>query len=537
MKKTKILILAAGVALAASVALAAPDFSYYVAMGDSLTAGWQSGCLVDRHQLRSYPAVLAQQFGTTVAQVGGDLETGDRNLAHFQQPLVSEPGIPHPCSTLTFDPNTGAIGIDQHLGEAPGSPENTALPRPYNNLGIPGSHSYDMIDVTHSSGTDAFSLVLRNFPGSPLDGTNAVEQAILQHPTFLTIFIGNNDTLDAAGTATVISGSCAAFNPAGGGSCEGFTFTTVDKFTTKYTEMLQTLHAALPNTTIMVVNLHNITSIPFATTVPPVVFNPQTNQPVLDPQGHVIPLIGEAHDGSVGQIDPTSTLVTLPALSLEAVGFGIPCAVAPSLQFCDHPLPDGHLVPPGGSCNGTALANGGVCPGVLLYSDEIALLLQRVATFNQAIATAAAANGAQVFDANGLFKDIVANGRTYGGITVTTKFLTGGFFSYDGVHPSNIGYAIAADEFVKFINATYGASVPRVDVYAALFQPDVAPSSGAAPQDSPRRISLGVRSLYPVQTWQSILDVFGPVDPALKVAPAAAVLRGSGPNPVPVIHR
>ena len=131
------------------------------------------------------------------------------------------------------------------------------------------------------------------------------------------------DTLDAAGTATVINGSCAAFNPAGQGSCEGFTFTTVDKFTTKYTEMLQTLHAALPSTTIFVYNLPDVLSIPFATTVPPVVFNPQTNQPVLDPAGHVIPLIGEHHDGSVSQIDPTSTLVTLPALSLEAVGFAV----------------------------------------------------------------------------------------------------------------------------------------------------------------------------------------------------------------------
>lgn len=530
MNNTRIFACGAALFLAASTAFAV-DFSNYVAMGDSLTAGWQSGCLVDRHQLRSYPADLARQFGTTVAGVG------DEDQTHFQQPLASEPGIPQPCYTLTFDPNTGAIGIDTHSGEAGGQPENAFYPHPYNNLGIPGSHSYDMLDNTHSSGSDIYSLVLRNFSGSGFDGTNAVEQAIAQNPTFISVFIGNNDILDAAGSATAINGSCAIANPAGGGSCEGFTFTTVDKFTTSYSTILQTLRAALPNTTILAFTLPDILSIPFTTTVPPVVINPATNQPVLDPNGHVIPLIGQKHDGSVGQIDPTSTLVTLPALSLEALGFGIPCAVAPNLPACDQPLPDGNLVAPGGSCNGTVLPDGGVCPGVLLYADEIALLEQQSATFDAAIQTAAAANNVQVVDTTALFQDIKTNGRTYGGVTVTTTFLTGGFFSYDGIHPSNVGYAITADEIVKVINSTYGANVPRVDVYAALFQPDVAPANGAAADDPGRRVGLGLKSLYPVETWQSILDTFGPVGPGLKVAPASVVVRAPSERNAPTVRR
>jgi hypothetical protein len=516
MNNTRIFAFAGALLVAASTAFAA-DFSNYVAMGDSLTAGWQSGCLVDRHQLKSYPAILAGQFGTTVAQVG------DESQAHFQQPLVSEPGLPHPCSTVTFDPATGEIGIDQHLGDAPGAPENLLLPRPYNNLGIPAAHSYDMLDVVHSSGADIFSLVLRNFPGSPLDGTNAVEQAIAQNPTFLSVFIGNQDTLDAAGTGTVKNDSCLALSPAGGGSCEGITFTSLDVFTAKYTQMVQTLHAALPNATILLVNLPDITSIPFATTVPPVVINPQTNQPVINPAtGGPIPLIGEAHDGSVGPI-PLTTLVTLPALSLEGQGLGIPCAVAPNLPLCNHPLPDGHI------------AQDGLHAGVLLYADEVGLLHQQVAAFNGVIATAAASVGAHVFDANALLADFAVHGRSYGGIKVTTSFLTGGIFSYDGVHPSNIGYAILADELVKFINETYDAQIPRVDVYGALFQPDVAPAAGAAPQG---RGAVGnrARSLYPLQTWQTILDMFRPTDPSFHIVPLAELFGEPG-RFAPGIHR
>jgi hypothetical protein len=288
--------------------------------------------------------------------------------------------------------------------------------------------------------------------------------------------------------------------------------------------MMQTLRGALPNTTILVSTLPGITAVPFSTTVPPVVVNPQTHAPVLDPQGHVIPLIGQHHDGSVGPI-PLDTLVTLPALSLEPLGFGIPCAVAPNLPACDHPLPDGNLVAPGGTCNGTVLPDGGLCPGVLLYADEVAVLLAETAIYNSAITTAAAAAGAQIIDAHALFADIKANGRSYGGVRVTTDFLTGGFFSYDGLHPSNIGYAIVADEIVKALNADYDSEVPRVDVYGLLFQPDVAPQSGAEPQDSTRHAGLGLKSLYPAATWQTILDTFGPVAPGLKVAPASVVVR------------
>ena len=57
--KTRTAFLAAAIFAGASVVRAqTPNFSNYVALGDSLTAGWESGCLVDRHQLVSYPARL-----------------------------------------------------------------------------------------------------------------------------------------------------------------------------------------------------------------------------------------------------------------------------------------------------------------------------------------------------------------------------------------------------------------------------------------------------------------------------------------------
>jgi hypothetical protein len=75
----KLLAIAAAVLLSAGAAGAQADFSNYVALGDSLTAGFASGGLVQFYQERSYPALLATQAGSPV----------------FEMPLVSEPGLPN----------------------------------------------------------------------------------------------------------------------------------------------------------------------------------------------------------------------------------------------------------------------------------------------------------------------------------------------------------------------------------------------------------------------------------------------------------
>ena len=38
-------------------------------------------------------------------------------------------------------------------------------------------------------------------------------------------------------------------------------------------------------------------------------------------------------------------------------------------------------------------------------------------------------------------RDVAQHGLPIGGLTFTSNFLTGGLFSYDGVHPTAIGYA------------------------------------------------------------------------------------------------
>jgi lysophospholipase L1-like esterase len=51
--------------------------------------------------------------------------------------------------------------------------------------------------------------------------------------------------------------------------------------------------------------------------------------------------------------------------------------------------------------------------------------------------------------------------------TCCTLAFEGGLVSFDGLHPSNTGYAMLAYYFIKSINRAYGAHIPQVDVRGA----------------------------------------------------------------------
>src|SRR6185295_6101565 len=64
------------------------DFSNLVVLGDSYGAGVESGSLNERHQVWSWPAVLARQLGYQLCA-----PTASAADHCFAQPLVSFPGI------------------------------------------------------------------------------------------------------------------------------------------------------------------------------------------------------------------------------------------------------------------------------------------------------------------------------------------------------------------------------------------------------------------------------------------------------------
>ncbi|HEX7616069.1 MAG TPA: hypothetical protein VF554_12430 [Thermoanaerobaculia bacterium] len=408
-------VLAGAVALPAAAQV---DLTRIAWVGDSEGAGFSSGCLTKRVQVDSPPAVIARTAG----------------VADFQQPIVNDPGLGK-CMVLTsLAPSFGAEAGN-------GTPANLALARPYNNLSIPGCAIHDMLAATTASETSGGScaafidLVLRN---SALHLGSPVDQAIALSPTFVFLENVGNDYLGAVLSGTVI---------------DGVTVTPLAPFTADYNTALTKLKAKQPNG--IVFGVADVTSIPFATTLPP--FLTDKGKLVLV-NGAPVPLLGPkgCATGVPACAIPANTIVTLNAAAYLPYGYGIPCKTPgySTLPKCDYPLP--------------AAAIDAAHPGALIYASDVAFLKQRGADYNTAIKAAAAASGYKYYDVNAFLLKLKA-GYDLGGITINAAFLTGGAFSYDGFHLTPIGYALLADDLIQFMNANYGAGLPRVNLTTYLF--------------------------------------------------------------------
>lgn len=376
-------------------ALGQADFTRYVSLGDSLTAGYQSGGLAGSISRNSYPALISKQA---------------RPGSAFDQPLVSDPGIP---AVLELRSLSGPTILPK--GGGPATLTNPLLTRPYNNLGVPGANVRDTVATVTGGLHD---VVLQSFSPA-LRGRSALQQAVQQSPTFVTIWIGNNDVLGAATSGIVI---------------EGVTITPVARFETD----LRAIASAIAATGARMAfgNIPDVTTIPFVTTVPRFVVNPATSQPVLI-NGQPVPLIGPNGPLVAGD------RVLLTATTELRAGKGIPAAL-------------------GGT--GQPLSNSSV-----LNVDEINTISARVAAYNNIIATVANERGAALVDVNGVLRQAAISGIPIGGVTYTPAFLTGGIFSFDGVHPTSFGYAFIANVWIQAINAKFGTTVAPVDLSPFVF--------------------------------------------------------------------
>lgn len=159
-------------------------FARYVSFGNSITAGFQSGGLNDSLQRLGYPVVLAQAMGTP-----------------FFYPSLNNPGCPPPITFIFANPPTRVAGPACSL-RAPTVP-------PYlNNVAFPGADVLALLNTNYTpppprppTASDAYKLFL-------LGGRTELQRAREARPTFVTVWIGNNDVL-AAILDTAIGGNPA----------------------------------------------------------------------------------------------------------------------------------------------------------------------------------------------------------------------------------------------------------------------------------------------------------------------------------------
>ncbi len=376
------------------------DLSKMVFLGDSLTAGYQNFSLLDSQQVNGYAALLAGQAGTPIVM-----------------PLMASPGVPNVLQLVSPGP-------PPVIAPAPGA--TPPLPRlnPTSTLtdfAVPGMYLKELL--THrpdfpppaqppSDLVQGLTNLILGFP-SPyiLQGVpqTQVEQAVAAEPTTIVLWAGNNDVLFPE-----------LFGPG------IFPITPIGDFQQSYDQVLDALSAT--GARLVVANIPDVTLIPYLT---PATKLAQSSQV---PIGYLTGALGiQAGDS----LRPSALPIAAAILSGSMPG--------PLPATCPPPIPG---FPP---------------IACIMTADEILQTRLTVAAYNAIIADSAFHHNAAVVDIFSLVNSVAFNGVQISGRRINLDFLNG-FVSLDGMHPTNTGYAIIANEFIKTMNRQMAAGIPPVSV-------------------------------------------------------------------------
>ncbi|WP_017259616.1 SGNH/GDSL hydrolase family protein [Pedobacter arcticus] len=399
------------------------DFSKYIAVGNSLTAGYADNGLYLEGQLNSYPSIIAKQMKS----VGG----GD-----FKQPLFTE-AQSDGSGYLKFagfnaDGTPNIVPVKDKLavrGEYDAGAFGkvtlyTKFAGDNNNFGVPGIKLQQITFAPYGNLNGYFERLLPGNAGT--NNTTYLDFVTAKPFTFFTSWLGNNDALGYATSGGV-----------------GDVLTPKDQFLGLYNALIAKLTANGAKGAIA--TIPDVSSIPFLTTV--------TVKALLDGAKKLNPAFQAVYiqTAAGNRIATDEDLITL---SFNSTGlFGKPNG---SMQYYGlHP-------------------SNPIQSQYVLDKTEVATARDYVNSYNATIKSIATAKKLAIFDAYSFLntlnvKHVSENGQPYtgvfiNGINVSSSFITGNAFSLDGVHLTPKGYAIVANEFIKAINAQYGSTIPQANL-------------------------------------------------------------------------
>lgn len=463
------------------------DFSKYVALGNSLTAGFSDGALFKAGQENAYTKLLADQFAT----VGG---------GEFKIPYMNDNvggllfgGMANPA----FGPRLifNGVGPVPLPGGVPTTETFSVLPGPFNNMGVPGAKSFHLLAPGYGNpaglATGTANPYFVRFASNP--ATSVLADAMAQNPTFFSLWIGNNDVL---GYATSGGDGTNPITPVSGAVGVGFEAT--------YQTLVNTLVSN--GAKGVVANIPDVSAIAHFRTVP---YNPLS--PTNPSFGPMIPTLNatfaqlnqafaflgvpersisfNTNGNSPTVIHDESLTNIAPQLAQVLMGAGLPAPTAMlyANQFgqARQATPADLFVLPASSVIGTvntqyyaALVAQGVPAAqagqlaingityplqdkwVLLPSEQEDIRVATVA-FNGVIKAAADQAGLAFVDINAIMERLSLGGVLFDNFHMSSTFVRGGAFSLDGIHLTARANAYVANEFMKSIETTYGASFKK----------------------------------------------------------------------------
>ena len=447
------------------------DFTKYVALGNSLTAGYSDGALFKKGQEGSYTNILAQQF----ALVGG---------GEFRIPLCGDDNLGGLLAGGTPIQNTRLC----ILGFLPsGTPDIRSIPATpitditnhltgtFNNMGVPGAKSFHLLAPGYGNiagvASGAANPYFVRFASAP--NVRIIDDAVSQDPTFFSLWIGNNDVLSYATSGGVGVNQTGNLDPSTYG---GNDITDPNVFANVYSGLLDAL--TLNGAKGVVSNIPYVTTIPYFRTVP---YNAvpldaasaaQLNAGFAQYNGGLaLALAG----GAITSEEKDRRTITFQAgqNAVVIVDSYLTSLAALGLPSYRQATKEDLLVLPSKSFIGTlvggnpAAINGLSVPladSWVLSKDEVAEIKTAVDSYNVTIKALAETKGLAFVDANSVLSQVYNGGISFGNYHLSAAYVTGGAFSLDGVHPSARGYALIANKFMEAINAKYGSTFRPVDL-------------------------------------------------------------------------
>ncbi|MBZ9632412.1 G-D-S-L family lipolytic protein [Salegentibacter sp. LM13S] len=463
------------------------DFTRYVALGNSLTAGYADNALYITGQENSYPNILAQQLDKTqdieeftipfMSDNAGGLLLGGNQITNNRLVLAAGEGGSDPSPQV-------------YTGMQATTEVGNVLQGPFNNMGVPGAKSYHLgfsgYGNVQNLATQSANPYFVRFASSP--NATVMEDALAQNPTFFSLWIGNNDVLGYATSGGTGEFQLNNLDPSTYGPND---ITDPNVFGSIYSEMVQALVANA--TGGVLINIPDVASVPFFTTVPTnaIPLDAQTagvlNQQFSAYNTQVLPGLVQAgfitaEEAQARQINfaEGQNYVTLQDESLTNINqavqgppFNLDPQTAGLLSQLRQATPT-DLIPltSAGFLGTTVGGNPNMINGVsvplgdqhVLTNAEQEMVRTATEKYNQVISGLAQVNDLALVDANAMLRQLAEGGIAYDGGTVTAQFATGGAFSLDGIHLTPRGYAIVANRMIEEINATYNAEVPKVNV-------------------------------------------------------------------------
>ena len=460
------------------------DFSNYVAVGASFTAGFTDGALFKAAQGNSFPNILSKEF----AKVGG----GD-----FTQPLMNDNigglligGMPNARFGPRFyfysdqddtdDFNSGPypLGVVPHeqdfTSETPTTEGTSVLGGSFKNVGVPGAKSFHLLfdGYGNPAGLQTVPATANPYFVRMASSSTAtmLGDAMAQNPTFFTLSeIGGNDVL---GYAT-----------SGGDGSSLITDTAT--FNLAFNTLVTTLTSG--GAKGAVTNVPYITDLPHFTTVPhnPIPLDAATagflnsaavygaynagiqgafaflvaNTPLTQEMADIeiakrtITFSGSANNAVV-IMDESLTDLT----GINAALISMRQATAEDLFVLPSSAFIGTEAVPGNpqTINGVAIP---LADKWVLTPEEQEEIKTATDAYNTTIAAVASANDAiALVDLNAILTEVSSMGINFDGFNLNADLVTGGAVGLDGIHLTARGYALMANKFLEAIDAAFGSN-------------------------------------------------------------------------------